>query len=396
MAVTTAGTLIGLCLFFGWSPPIMLLLLYVLYLSIVTVGQDFLGFGWEGFLLETTAHAFLISLTPIPNTMVWVSVNFLLFRFHVQAGAVKFQSRDVNWRNLKAIAFHYQTQPLPNKFAWYIYKWPLCFHKVSCLFMHVAELIIPFGIFLTDEIRLGVFVILVGLQVSIWATGNLSFLNHLTVVLCTILIPNFAFQKVFRIAPTVYEPSSLWFQIPLTLCGTILLALQVIQFYHHFFANLTFQRILRRVQSFYLTNRYGIFAIMTTKRYEIVVEGSADGITWKEYTFKYKPSEITRPPRRISPYQPRIDWQAWFLPFDSYESSHWFQSFLYHILIGTPDVLKLLRDNPFQEHPPKYVRAIVYDYVFSSATEKKTKGWWWCRTFIGNYSPVLSLKDVID
>ncbi len=128
---------------------------------------------------------------------------------------------------------------------------------------------------------------------------------------------------------------------------------------------------------------------MTTKRYEIVVEGSEDGVEWKEYLFYHKPSELNRRPRRLAPYQPRIDWQAWFLPFSSYYSERWLQRFLLHLFKGTPDVLKLLRHNPFSEKPPRFLRVLLYDYVFTSAEEKRQTGNWWHRIFVKHYSPTL-------
>jgi hypothetical protein len=133
---------------------------------------------------------------------------------------------------------------------------------------------------------------------------------------------------------------------------------------------------------------------MTTKRYEIGVEGSEDHLEWKEYVFRYKPTGVKRRPRRISPFQPRLDWQAWFLPFTNFETSDWFQSFLLHLLKGTPEVIALLKENPFPEHPPKYVRAVIFDYEFSSVEEKRKNGSWWRRKFIGFYSPILSAKQL--
>ena len=392
MGLTAAGTLFSLFLFLGILPPLMLFLLYILYLSIVSSGQDFLSFGWEGYLLEITANAFLLSMSVIPNPMVWVSINLLLCRFHVQAGAVKLQSRDVNWRNLTAVAYHYQSQPLPNTVAWYFYKLPMWFHKLSCLFMYACELVIPFGIFLGEDVRLGVFAALFALQYFIWATGNFSFLNHLTAVFCVILLNDATLTKIFGITSVVAGPSPLWLEVFLTIFGGILFGLQIVRIWYHFAPIRYFEKILNTVAFLHLANRYGIFAVMTTKRYEIVIEGSHDGLEWKEYTFKYKPSEITRRPKRVSPYQPRIDWQAWFLPFSDFESESWFKKLLFHILKGTPDVLKLLRGNPFPEKPPKYIRAIAYDYVFSSHEEKKSKGWWWRRTYVGLYSPAMMLS----
>ncbi len=164
------------------------------------------------------------------------------------------------------------------------------------------------------------------------------------------------------------------------------------RFYQHFAPNAIFRSILDTLGPYHLANRYGIFAVMTTSRYEIVIEGSEDGHIWKEYLFKHKPSELKRRPRRIAPYQPRLDWQAWFLPFTDFESERWFQSFMYHLLKGTPEVLALLRGNPFPDQPPKYVRAVVYLYEFSSKELKKQSGFWWKRTYVDTYSPVLALK----
>jgi len=351
LGLTIAGTALSVFLMAGYYVPLMLLLLYIIYLSIVSVGQNFLSFGWEGFLLEVTVHAFLLSLTIVPNMMVWISVNLLLFRFHFQAGAVKLQSRDPSWRNLTAIAFHYESQPLPNTIAWYIYKLPQWFHKLSTFLMFAVELAVPFGIFGTEEIRFAVFCAFAGLQFFIWATGNFSFLNHLTAIFCVILLSNSYLSFLMNPPPLVL--SSLWLEGGLSLAGGILAILQILRLGSYYLPNRFLERLFSSLSPFYLVNRYGIFAVMTTTRFEIVIEGSEDGHSWEEYLFYYKPSEITRRPRRISPYQPRLDWQVWFLPFASYYSERWFQSFLYHLLKGTPDVLKLLRHNPFPQDPPK-------------------------------------------
>lgn len=158
IAVAITGTLLSLAMVLGLFPTAILFLLYVLYLSIISAGQEFLSFGWEGFLLEITINAFFLSLTSPPNLMVWISINLLLFRFHFQAGAVKIQSRDANWRNLTALAYHYQSQPIPNMIAWYVHKLPLWFHKLSTLLMFIIELIVCFGVFGNETIRIFVFV----------------------------------------------------------------------------------------------------------------------------------------------------------------------------------------------------------------------------------------------
>jgi lipase maturation factor 1 len=391
MAVTLAGTFLSVLLVCGFIPWLMLLLLYILYLSIISVGQDFLSFGWEGFLLEVTAHAFLLSFTTVPNLMVWISINVLVCRFHFQSGIVKFQSQDVNWRNFTALFYHYHTTPLPVALTWLMHKLPMGLQKFSCAAMFVIELILPIGVFGSENIRFAVFAAFFFLQFSIWISGNYSYLNHLTVVLCIILISN-KFYPGFIEAPSVETPS-LVLTAFLSLAGGVLLVLQLIRFWHHFVPSRLAYKILYPFTFFHLANRYGIFAIMTTNRYEIIVEGSYDGETWLEYCFWYKPSEVTRRPRRISPYHPRIDWQAWFLPFSDYASERWFQNFLMHLLKGSPEVLKLIRINPFPDRPPKYIKAAIFDYEWSSLKEKQQTGAWWRRTYVGNYSPIMMLRE---
>ena len=397
IGVIIAGTVLSVLLVFNIYPPLVILLLYILYLSIVSVGQDFLSFGWEMFLLEITINAFFLSLTPVPNLFVWISLNLLLFRFHFQGGIVKLMSRDANWRNLTAIAYHYQTQPLPNTIAWYVHKLPLGFHKFSTGFMFFVELIVPFGIFFdSQEIRLITFILFIGLQFTIWLTGNFSYLNHMTVAFCVILVSDYYFASIFGQAAKP-ESSPRILDWCLSVIGGLLVLFQTMNLWNHLIKwNPTFAKVLNLLQPFHAINRYGIFAIMTTERFEIIVEGSADGTTWKEYLFRYKPSEITRRPRRISPYQPRIDWQIWFLPFSNYASEVWFQNFLYHLLVGTPEVLSLLRHNPFPETPPRLVRALAYEYVFSDSATKKKSGEWWKRTFAVDYCPIMTLRKSED
>lgn len=389
MSVVLLGTLLSVLLMLGIYPALMLFLLYWIHLSIVSAGQDFLSFGWEGFLLEITAQTFLVSLTDIPNLFVWISLNFLLFRFHIQAGAVKLQSQDPSWRNLTAVAYHTQTQPLPNAVAWYAHKLPLWMQKLSVLVMFAIELLIPFGMFWHETIRLGVFIALVSLQFFIWLTGNFSYLNYLTAAFCTILLSNKVLSPFFSVPHS--EPTSFYLDIVLSATGILLIGLQAMRVWDQFLPNQSIKRALYWLHPFHLANRYGIFAVMTTARYEIIIEGSDDRQTWKEYIFRYKPSEITRRPRWIAPYQPRLDWQVWFLPFREFYEEEWFQKFLFHLLKGTPEVLSLLRGNPFPNIPPKYIRVQLYQYEFSSFKEKREKGWWWKRKFASSYSPILSL-----
>ena len=388
MTVVVAGTIFSIFLMLGIFPSLMLLLLYLLYLSIVSAGQDFLGFGWEGFLLEITINTFFISLSSNPNPFLWISLNLILFRFYFQGGMVKLQSKDPNWRNLTGVFFHYQSQPLPNMVAWYAYKLPMWFHKLSTASMLFIEIIIPFAMFGPDWARFGVFILFAVLQWTIWFTGNFSFLNHLSVIFSVILLSNdflpwFAHPSIESVSWPVLLFSSA--------AGIFFIILQLLQLYQEFLPNAFFNSWLKIFSPYHLANRYGIFAVMTTKRYEIIFEGSNDNIHWKEYTFWYKSSEVDRRPRRISPYQPRLDWQAWFLPFSMPKDNPWLFSFIFHLLKGTPEVLKLIRINPFPSSPPKFVRTIFYDYTFTTAEEKKKTGAWWNRQYMGLFTPAIHL-----
>ncbi|MBS0634168.1 MAG: lipase maturation factor family protein [Verrucomicrobia bacterium] len=388
MSVVVAGVICSILLLLGIYPPLMIALLWVLYFSIISAGQDFLGFGWEMFLQEVALNTFLLSLSDVPNIMVWLSINFLLFRFHVQSGAVKFQSKDPNWKNLSAVAYHYQSQPIPNATAWYVYKLPMWFHKFSCWMMFFIELVVPFFLFFSEDIRLAVCALFVGLQLFIYATGNFSYLNHMTAIFSLILLNNTFLERIGFSLPEVSSTPNL----ALTLAGSILFGLQLLRFWDHFFPSRAIHKLLSTFSSCHICNRYGIFAIMTCTRYEVVVEGSDDGATWQQYDFYHKPTDLKRRPTRISPYQPRLDWQAWFLPFRAFADEEWFQNFLTRLLEGTPDVLKLLRHNPFSEKPPKYIRAMMYIYEFTTFEEKKNTGLWWKRTLVGPYSPSFSLR----
>lgn len=391
--LTGLGMVLSLILALGFLQPLMLLLLYILYLSLKVAGQDFLSFGWEGLLLEITVQTFLMSLTAIPNLMIWISINFLLFRFHFQAGITKLQTRDPTWRNLTALAYHYQTQPLPNTVAWFIHKMPLWFHKLSTALVLIIEIIIPFGIFLNEDFRFFTFVALIGLQFMIWLTGNFSFLNYLTASFSTLLISNNFLVKFIDVPPILSSASSssVLVESVVSLLGTFLIVLQMIRLGYQIYPSKYLNKILYWEAPFHLANRYAIFANMTTERYEVIIEGSEDGKDWKEYSFRYKPSEVTSRPKRISPYQPRIDWQIWFLPFRDFYTERWFQKFLYHLLKGTPDVLSLVKYNPFPNQPPKYVRSFLYLYEFTSFKERQEKGSWWKRQLIELYSPVMKL-----
>jgi len=152
--------------------------------------------------------------------------------------------------------------------------------------------------------------------------------------------------------------------------------------------------VLETIAPFRIVNTYGLFAVMTTARHEIVVEGSNDGTTWLPYEFKYKPGDVSRPPLWVEPFQPRLDWQMWFAALGTFRQNSWFGAFLVRLLQGSPDVLALMDRNPFPTAPPKYVRAIVYDYHFTNFATLFAQGAWWQRDRVGVYFPPIALSDL--
>lgn len=391
MIVPAIGSLLALLLFLGFYPFILLPLLILLHISLISAGQDFLSFGWEMFFCEISYNAFLISLTNDINPLAWFSINLLLFRFHLKSGTSKLQSRDPSWRNLMALKYHYETQPIPNAIAWYFHKLPLWFHKFSTAAVLFIEIVVPFGVFGGETVRLATFAILFFLQLAIWISGNYSYLNYLTAVLLTLLLSDQFLSPYFH--TPVHEPSS-WLLHGFVSAGALLLiVLQLMRLWNDFSYRRSISQCLAYFEPFYLANIYGIFAVMTTKRYEVVIEGSDDKEDWEEYLFRYKPSELNRRPRQVSPYQPRLDWSAWFLPFQNFEQEKWFHQFLFCLLEGKKEVLKLLRHNPFPDKPPTFIRVQLYQYTYSDFQTKKETGNWWNREYVGQFSPNLKLKQ---
>jgi predicted DCC family thiol-disulfide oxidoreductase YuxK len=407
-----AGTTLSMLLIFGIAPAPCLALLWLLYLSLATVGRDFLGFQWDNLLLEAGFLAIFFAPlqwlpraareTPPPRIFLWL-LRLLLFKLMFSSGCVKLLSGDPNWRNLTALTFHYQTQPLPTWLGWYANQLPLWFQKFSCAAMFAIELGAPFLIFAPRRIRFLGGTALVSLQMLILLTGNYTFFNFLALALCLLLLDDFILQKF------VPQKFSGWFKthkinsgrrwpkaltIPLAAVVIIISLFQVAAMFGARFS-LWFPAAYLDAQlaPFRTINSYGLFAVMTTERREIIVEGSNDGTNWLAYEFKYKPGDMNRRPGFIAPFQPRLDWQMWFAALGSPRQNPWFENFCERLLQGSPEVLALLEKNPFPGKPPRFIRAEFYDYHFTNADERHATGAWWRREFLGEYLPPVSLRE---
>ncbi len=350
---------------------------YVLYLSLVTVGQDFLSFQWDSLLLEAGFLAIFLDLSPV---IVWM-FRWLLFRLMLLSGAVKLLSGDPAWRTLTALSFHYQTQPLPTPIAWYMQLLPVWFQEVSVVVMFGIELAAPFLLFCPRKVRLPAGTAIAFLQVMILLTGNYTFFNLLTIAFCLLL---------FDDAPLARPTGRLGDSIAWTM-ATVILLITGSQLLGEFFGVSLYPA--RLAPQFYVANTYGLFAVMTTVRHEISIEGSDDGANWREYRFRYKPGDVDRPPRWVAPHQPRLDWQMWFAALGTYRGNPWVVNLVFQLLEGSPPVLALLGPNPFPAAPPRYVRAQVYDYAFTDWQTRRANGAWWKRESVGSYLPQVSLQN---
>ena len=406
------GAALSVLVILDVAPAATLALCWLFYLSISAVARDFMMFQWDVLLLETGFLAIFLAplrlkpmgpVGPGPEpTVVWL-FRWLLFRVMFSSGVVKLASHDPTWRNLTALTYHYQTQPLPTRLAWYANLFPLGFQKFSCLAVFFLELAVPFLFLFPRRFRQMGAALTAGFQLLIMITGNYGFFNLLTLALCLMLLDDVSWPerlKKWRDAPPPahHDPSRglRWPQAAVAPFAGLILILSCVELGGTL-------RILRPwmapavglAQIFSplrLANGYGLFAVMTTDRPEIVVEGSNDGQTWQEYEFKYKPGDLSRAPGFVEPHMPRLDWQMWFAALGSYRENLWFLSFCSHLLRGTPSVLRLLAKNPFPDAPPHYLRAEVYVYCFNTFETRRATGCWWSRQPKGLYCPMFSLR----
>ncbi|MDQ2898601.1 MAG: lipase maturation factor family protein, partial [Acidobacteriota bacterium] len=364
------------------APRAMLALAFCLYLSLVSAGQIFMGYQWDFLLLEAGFLAIFLKPTLV---RVWL-FQWLLFRLIFESGAVKLLSGDPTWHNLTAMAFHYQTQPLPTPIAWYMYQAPLWFQKASTLFVFFAEIVVPFLIFGPRRLRHIAAAFLLTLQLLIFLTGNYASFNLLTMALCILLLDD----SILRWKRPVAVRANRFVTAVLFVSIVSLSSSQLAGMFGHPFPFP--ERIAARVAPFGVVNSYGLFANMTTTRLEIEIEGSNDGNTWTAYSFPYKPGDVKRAPPWVAPHQPRLDWQMWFAALGNYQQNPWFGNFMGALLKGSPPVLALMEHNPFPGAPPRYVRALIYEYRFTDFAVRRATNAWWKRELKGTYMPAVSLR----
>ena len=408
------GVALALILLAGAVPAAASAGLWALYLSLFTAGQRFLAFQWDLLLLEAGFLAILWSPAVLRPKWVWRSpsravlwlLRWLQFRLMFSSGYVKLASGDAAWRELRALDFHYETQPLPSWTSWYVHNLPEWFHSGEVLATFAIELVVPFAIFAGRRARLGAAGAFALLQVVIAATGNYGYFNLLGLLLCLPLLDDDFLRRLLpRRAtrlPGATRPegrrgrrspgfSTKYLATPLLLLLLLLSSMQLAATLGYPLSRPGFLAETRgALAPFRLSSSYGLFAVMTTERPEIVVEGSMDGENWQAYDFSWKPGDPGRAPGFVAPHMPRLDWQMWFAALRSYQGAPWFEQLLTRLLQGSPEVAGLIESSPFPR--PRYVRALLYDYRFTGWKERAESGNWWRRSLLRPYSPVLFLR----
>jgi predicted DCC family thiol-disulfide oxidoreductase YuxK len=396
-AVCWTGAGLSLLLVVNLLPRLSLFLLYVLYLSLLYGGQAFMTYQWDTFLLETGFLALLLSFATAPG--IWL-LRWLLLRFMFMSGVVKLLSGDPNWWNLSALSYHFLTQPLPTPLAWYAAHLPLRVLEFATGGTFFVELVLPFLIFCPRRLRFFAAFGILLLQSGILITGNYNWFNLQTMLLCLPLFDDAALQRILprrliRLLPVRAEHHAPRRAVTV-IAGALALVIvfcSLVQMDVRLAGSppAVAQAVDRLIEPLHIVSSYGLFAVMTMNRNEIVIEGSDDGVEWREYEFRYKPGDVRLRPRWNIPHQPRLDWQMWFAALDDPRRLTWFPRFLQAVLENEPAVTALLEKNPFPDKPPVYVRAQFYDYTYASS-EEKAKGTWWDRRSLGLYFPVAYLK----
>jgi hypothetical protein len=401
----------------GFLTPLMFVICWVLWFSAVNVGQDFLAFQWDILLLEAGFLSIFLApwrildwfagrlggtLYAPPVVSIWL-FRWLLFRLMLESGLCKLFSGDLAWHTLTALNYHFHTQPLPTPLAWLCDKTPELLLKSFAFATLAIELICPFMIFIKlFNLRMVAASCFVLLQVCIAMSGNYAFFNFLTLGLCLFLVDDSDWSTLYGIVrkkiPRRFKQQlpDLPHKLLAITCAAMVALLSAEQFVLE--PSTTPQTMIELAQitsRLCFVNHYGLFATMTTERDEIILEGSSDGITWKEYQYRFKPGKVSSPPCIVAPLQPRLDWQMWFASLGDLSSSPWFELFILRIFKNSPEVLGLLGPNPFPDGPPEFLRARLYRYTFSDFRELCLTRNWWRREFKSEFLPKTSRAAVL-
>jgi len=415
-ALCWVGMIASVLLLLNQWPRGMLAICFICFLSFVSAAQDFSGYQSDGMLLEAGFISLFfappglrpaLGLTHPASRASQFLLQWEWFRIYFESGMAKILSGDPQWRNFTAMDEYYQNGPLPTWIGWYVQHLPHWFHAATVYATLAMELGVVWMFLLPRRWRIVCFFIVTPWEIGVILTANYTFLNYLVLALGVLLLDDRFLQNFLRARSTntyavstsdnlaPHEPK--WREKFGRAWSAIGLAVSAVMLSWIFYATTALMLASYRLPSlpivalepFRIANRYGLFAVMTRGRYEIEFQGSDDGTNWRPYHFRYKPQELNQPPRIYAPYQPRFDWNLWFASLGSWREYPIVPNTIVRLLSNDKDVLQLFADNPFPQAPPRQVRAMIWQYWFTSMEEKRKTGLWWKRQLLGRYAPTV-------
>lgn len=423
-----AGMIAAVLLTLNLWPRGMLTVCFVCFLSFVAAAREFSGYQSDGMLLEAGFIAWFLAprgLRPglaAAQRSSWASL-FLLqwecFRIYFESGVAKIVGGDPQWRNFTALDEYYQNGPLPTWIGWYVQHLPHGFHATMTGLTLVLELGLVWLMFFPRRFRIAIFSFITLWQTGVILTANYTFLNYLTLALGFLILDDRFLERFlprswhsqptgaeFRASAQIAIPEdAVWWKTLVAQLSYLRLAVASVVLTWIFYATLAEMAWMigpslplpagpvAALEPLRIANRYGLFGIMTRGRYEIEFQGSQDGQTWLAYSFRFKPQDPAKPPGLYAPYQPRFDWNLWFASLSSWREEPMVWKTERELLAGNQDVLALFAKNLFPEQPPRQVRAIVWQYWFTTMAQKRATGMWWRRDMLGLYAPTLERED---
>ena len=422
---STSGVLIALCwigiiasllLALNLWPRGMLVICFVCFLSFIAAAQDFSSYQSDGMLLEAGFISLFfappgfrpgLGATAPPRASLFL-LQWEWFRIYFQSGAVKLLSRDTQWRNFTAMDEYYQNGPLPTWIGWYVQHLPHWFHAATVYATLAMELGLVWMVFLPRRWRIVCFFIVVPWQIGVILTANYAFLNYLVLAMGVLLLDDRFLVRLLperwraKAAATIpHKERRHWREAICRYASPLKLAFSAVMLSWIFYATsaellwMFFRQLpfpaspVAALEPFRVANQYGLFAVMTRGRYEIEFQGSNDGQNWTAYPFRNKPQALHEPPGIYAPYQPRFDWNLWFASLGSWREYTIAPNTEIRLLSNQKDVLALFAANPFSQRPPQYIRAVLWQYWFTTLQEKRSMGMWWRRELLGLYAPTL-------
>jgi hypothetical protein len=420
------GMIASLLLVLNFWPRGMLAICFVCFLSFVSAARDFSAYQSDGMLLEAGFIAMFLAPrgwrpgwgeTQSPSRASLFLLVWECFRIYFESGVAKIMGGDPQWRNFTALDEYYQNGPLPTWIGWHMQHLPHWFHAATTFVTLALELGLVWMMFLPRRLRILCFFIVTPWQIGIILSANYTFLNYLVLALGFLLLDD---RFLVRFLPQHWKnhfltrketkplaapnPAQDWRETLRVQAEAVKLAVSAVLLTWIFYVTLAEMVWMVRpvplpttpvaaLEPFRIANSYGLFAVMTRVRYEIEFQGSEDGQTWFVYPFRFKPQDPAQAPGVYAPYQPRFDWNLWFASLSSWRQEpivlHTEQS----LLRGDADVLSLFAGNPFPHAPPRQVRAVLWQYWFTTPAEKRPQGIWWRRQLLGLYAPTLERQS---